>query len=117
MAIKAVRIKLKPDSLDKVQQWANEINARKDEALLSLANESVTIEAAFLDQIKEEYYLIYLMKGDLERSKAVASISENPIDTFHKQFKKCWESIEEMEPLVWLEQEPDPILTLLDVEE
>ena len=114
MQIKAVRIKLKPDSLEKARQWAHEINARKNEALLSLKNESVTLEAAFLDQIQGEYYLVYLMKGDLERSKAVAAKSQNPIDVFHQQFKKHWESIDEMEPLLWLEQSTVP--ELLDVE-
>ena len=36
MDVGAVLIKLKPDVLDQVEQWQNEMNARKDEAIETL---------------------------------------------------------------------------------
>lgn len=102
--IRCVKIKLKPNSSDKAKQWAHEINTRKNEALESLAKEGITLEAAFLDHIDGVDYLVYVMKGDILGSKAIAASSTSTLDLYHNQFKKdCWESIKELEPLVWLE--------------
>jgi Family of unknown function (DUF6176) len=50
---RCVKIKLIPDSLEKVRTWAKTINERKDEALATLRDEGVILEAAFLDQTVE----------------------------------------------------------------
>ncbi|MCA1636817.1 MAG: DUF6176 family protein, partial [Acidobacteria bacterium] len=54
-----VKIKLKPNSLEKVREWSKFINDRKDEVLATLRDESVILETAFLDQTDEGDFLIY----------------------------------------------------------
>jgi hypothetical protein len=104
--VKGVRIKLRPDSISKAKEWAEHINSGKAEVLSILRNEGINLEAVFLDHVAGNDYLIYIMKGDLEKSKAVAAASKYPMDIYHAQFKKhCWESRAEMEPLIWLEPE------------
>lgn len=102
--IHGVRIKLKPGCMGLAREWAETINARSGEALESLALEGITLEAAFLDRVGGDDYLVYVMRGDFEGAKKVAEASDLAIDAFHREFKKeCWESVTGMVPLVWLE--------------
>ncbi len=64
MQTRCVRIKLKPNALDKVRAWATELNARAGEAQEILKREGVVIESAFLDEIAGEQYLLYYMKAE-----------------------------------------------------
>ena len=69
---RCVKIKLKPNSLEKVREWAQTINERKDEALATLRDEGVILETVFLDQNSEGDFLIYVMKaGNFEQVKEV----------------------------------------------
>ncbi len=99
---RCVRIKLKPDSLEKVRAWATEANTRKAEALDILKREGVTIESAFLDEVVGEHYLVYYMKAEnLDKSQQIAAESAASLDAYHKQFKKdCWESVTVLEQLI-----------------
>lgn len=105
METRCVRIKLKPDSLDKVRAWQHEITTRKSEAIETLKNEGVVIESVFLDEVAGEHYLIYFMKeDDLAKSQQVAKASTMAIDAYHKQFKKdCWQSVHPLEQLIDLD--------------
>jgi hypothetical protein len=55
---RCVKIKLKPDSIEKVHEWARIINERKTEALATLHDEGVILESVFLDQNSEGDFLI-----------------------------------------------------------
>ncbi len=96
------RVRLKPNSIPKVREWAEELNSRKQEALETLKDEGVYIESAFLEQTSEADFLIYYMRMEsMEKAKAAVAKSAHPIDAYHKQFKiECWESREELELLV-----------------
>lgn len=59
-----VKIKLKPNSLERVREWAETMNARKDEALATLRDETVIVEAVFLDQTGEGDFLVTFMKAE-----------------------------------------------------
>ena len=105
MITKAVKIKLKPNSLGKVADWTKEINARKEEVLATLVDETVLFESAFLEKIsEEEAYLIYVMViEDTEQCRNAAKTSTHSIDAYHKQFKKdTWGSRKELETLISL---------------
>ena len=100
-----IKIRLKPNSVERVRQWANEINTRKDETLLTLKDEGVVIESVFLDQNSEGDFLIYYMKAEnfAEAKKAVVK-SIHKIDEYHRQFKKdCWLDGKKLEALIDLE--------------
>ena len=83
------RIRLKPDSLARVREWAREINSRRPEALATLAAEGVAIESVFLDSGAEGDFLVYYLRArSIEQAAAVAANSSASIDAFHQEFKR-----------------------------
>ena len=92
MEINCTVIELLPNSTEKVREWAAFLNANHDGALLSLKNEGVTIESAFVVTIAGKDYLIGYMRA-LDMSQAQAAVKESTlnIDAYHQSFKKaCW---------------------------
>ncbi|MEZ5428700.1 MAG: DUF6176 family protein [Pyrinomonadaceae bacterium] len=103
---RCVKIRLKPNSLEKAREWARVINQRKDEALATLRDESVILESVFLDQTDEGDFLIYLMKAEsFDKARAAVRESAHPIDEFHQNFKReTWEDGARLELLVDLDR-------------
>lgn len=101
-----VKIKLKPNSLGRVREWAETINARKEEALATLRDETVIVEAAFLDQTSEGDFLITFMKAeDMAKVREAVKSSTHEIDKFHQKFKQeTWEERKSLELLVDLDR-------------
>ena len=102
-----VKIHLKPNSLDRVREWAQTLNdSRRDEALATLADESVVLEAAFLDRTAEGDFLIYIMKAEsFDKAKQVAESSLHEIDAYHRAFKRdTWGTRTELELLLDLDR-------------
>jgi hypothetical protein len=100
------KIKLKPDSLERVREWARTLNeTRRAEALATLRDETVVLEAAFLDQASDGDYLIYIMKAaSFEKSREAAAASTHDIDRYHQDVKRStWEGRKELELLVDLD--------------
>jgi hypothetical protein len=83
-----VKIHLKPNSLDRVREWATTQNeSRRAEALATLADESVVLEESF------------------DKAKRVATKSLHEIDAYHKAFKRdTWSSRTELELLLDLDR-------------
>ena len=102
MKTKCVKIQLKPGCLERVREWAAEVNNRSDEALATLRDEGVFIESAFLDSTTDGDFLIYYMRGtNFERAQEASSQSQHPIDAYHKQFKQdCWSERRHLEALI-----------------
>ncbi len=105
METRCVLIKLKPNSIDRVREWANTLNARKDEALATLRDEEVMIESAFLYRSEDGDFLVYYMKAEnFQKAQKVAKESRHAIDDYHRQFKRdTWDSVEELELLLNLD--------------
>lgn len=103
--MRCVKIKLKPDSLEKVREWAKTINERKDEALETLRDEKVILETVFLDQNSEGDFLIYVMKAaSFAKARQAVQKSIHSIDEYHQNFKReCWEDGKRLEVLIDLE--------------
>ncbi|MGE0806700.1 MAG: DUF6176 family protein [Burkholderiaceae bacterium] len=97
-----VRIKLKPGSLPRVRQWAEQLNARRGEALRTLDAEGVSIESVFLDSAADGDYLVYYMRtASVEHARAVAARSTDEIDRYHQAFKRdTWEQARRLELLI-----------------
>jgi len=87
-----VVIELKPDSQQRVEEWAEFIRSNLEEALLTLKNEGVTIENYFLVNIDSKDYLIgYMRARSLQRATQTVKDSLSEIDAIHQQFKtECW---------------------------
>lgn len=107
METRCVKIRLKSGSVDRVREWARTLNeARRGEALATLRDETVVLEAAFLDHTAEGDFLIYVMTAQsFEQSRQAAMHSTHSIDEYHRQFKReVWQEIQELEPIVHLER-------------
>ncbi len=106
METRCVLIKLKPNSRDRVREWANTLNARKAEVLTTMQDEDVIVESAFLYRSEDGDFLVYYMKAEnLLKAQKVAKESRHAIDAYHKQFKRdTWGSVEELELLVDFER-------------
>ena len=83
-----VRVALKKGSTEAVKEWFRTLMDRRDETLVSLKNEGVVVESAFLDQQPDGDFLIYYMRAeDIEKAIAVFQNSSLAIDAYHKD---CW---------------------------
>lgn len=102
MKTRCTKIKLKRGCVEHARAWAAEINGRSDEALATLRDEGVVMEAAFLDQTSEGDFLIYFMRAeDFDQAGTRAKSSGHAIDAFHKQFQgDCWEDGTKLERLI-----------------
>lgn len=106
---RCVKIKLKPNSLEKVSEWAKTINERKDEALATLRDEGVILETVFLDQTSEGDFLIYVMKAEsFEKVKEASEKSTHAIDEYHRKFmSETYEDRNQLEILIDLDRIPE----------
>lgn len=102
---RCVKIKLKPDSVERAREWAKTLNERKTEALATLRDEGVILEAVFLDQTGEGDFLIYIMKAkSFEQAREAVRKSAHEIDAYHQVFKReTWAERKQLELLVDLE--------------
>ena len=103
---RCVKIRLKPNSIEKAREWARVLNERKTEAIETLRDESVILESVFLDQTNEGDFLIYLMKAEsFEKAKTAVTHSVHAIDEYHQNFKReCWMDGKRLEMLVDLDR-------------
>lgn len=102
METRAYRIKLKPGSIERVHEWAEEITRRRREAIATLRDETVVLECFFLEHAGDGDYLISIMTAEsFEQSRAAVEKSLRSIDAYHQQFKKdTWETGSRLELLV-----------------
>ena len=102
-----VRVRLKPNSVARVREWAKYIQEHKAEALQTLRAEGVSIETVFLESTAEGDFLVYYMRAtSLDQAKLVAAQSMAAIDQYHKAFKReSWAEVVKLELLLDLEQD------------
>jgi len=81
-------IKLKPESGPKVEDWAQTINSRREEAIQTIRDEGIEVESWFSFAIEgEDYLLCYVRSESLERAKEIYEQSSHAIDEYHQNFK------------------------------
>ena len=89
MDVGASIIELKPNSVERVEEWAKTINDRADEAIATLRDESVKLESWFhLSLDGKDYLLCYMRAESIKKAQKVVKSSPNAIDLYHQQFKK-----------------------------
>jgi Family of unknown function (DUF6176) len=89
MDVVANIIELKPNSLDRVEEWATILNERADEAIETLQDEGVKIESWFhLSLDGKDYLLCYMRAESIKKAHEVVQSSPHAIDIYHQQFKK-----------------------------
>lgn len=79
------RIKLKPNSHDKVKAWSQRLNSKASEVQKLIKAEGISVESAFLEKTPEGDFLIYYVRGhDLKKSREISQSSTHPLDIFHR---------------------------------
>jgi len=89
MDVVASIIELKPNSLDRVEEWATTLNKCADEAIATLQDEGVRIESWFYLALDEKDYLLCYMRAEsIKKAHQVVQSSPHAIDAYHQQFKR-----------------------------
>ncbi len=106
METRCFRIKLKPNSINRVREWARTINERKNEALETLRDETVIIESMFLERTEHDDFLIGYMKAEsFQKAWETIQKSVHAIDEYHRKFKEdTWGERVELELLIDLDR-------------
>lgn len=101
-----VRVRLKPDSLVRVREWASHIASHRDEALRTLDAEGVTVESVFLESTAQGDFLIYYMRSaSHDKARLAAKCATEAIDAYHQAFKReTWAGVERLELLLDLQR-------------
>ena len=56
--------RIEPRKVDRPREWTEDIKGREDEALATLENEGMHLEAAFVEDTDDGAFLVYVMKAD-----------------------------------------------------
>lgn len=102
----AVLIQLKLNRMADVQQWQQQLNQRKAEAIETLKAEGVFVESWFHVSLDGRDYLIaYMRATDIVKAQQIGREGQFAIDQVHKQFKSNWEKVYPAKLLLDLENE------------
>jgi len=83
-----MKTKIKKEFIEEVRVWFQTLKSQMEEMLISLENEKVLVESAFLDKQGDDFYLIYYVKAEnLSYAYKVFKKSTMAIDDYYKQ---CW---------------------------
>jgi Family of unknown function (DUF6176) len=99
MDVACYRIKLKPNSVAFVREWAARMNSEMTEVKKLLKKEGMSLESVFLETGADGDFLVYYLRSpDLRRTSEVSLSSNHPIDIYHRQLmKQIEESCTELE--------------------
>jgi hypothetical protein len=86
MDIECVRIKLEPDAIEVIQEWASRMNKEIKTVKELLHNEGMVCESVFLEEASDGNYLIYYLRShDLKKSRKISGASHHPLDIYHQE--------------------------------
>ena len=89
MEIRCVVIELKPNSFERVKEWASFIEKNKKHALETLKGETVTVENFFFVTLEGKDFLIgYMRAKSFDSASEIIKESLAEIDAYHKKFQK-----------------------------
>lgn len=84
--VRLVKRKIREGQVPKLKDWMAEIREREGEAIETLENEGMHSEAAFIEYVNGEHFLIYYMKADdIDEVYESFENSSYDIDEQHKQ--------------------------------
>ena len=102
MQVACYRIKLNPNSVPLVREWAARLNNEMTEVKKLLKEEGMSLESVFLEKGADGDFLVYYLRSpDLKKTREVSQASQHPIDIYHRQvMKQIAESHNELECLL-----------------
>ena len=102
-----IRYRLKPSKKEAVYEWTETVRSRREEAIQTLKDEAIYLEAAFLESRQDGDYICFIMEADdLEAAQKSAEQSSHDIDREFQQL--LTEIIAEEQP----SEEIDPLYLL-----
>lgn len=82
-----VKYKLKPGSRERLQEWREYSERHRSAVLKTLEREGVVYEAAFLDVVGEDSYLLYLLRAhDVNKAVQIFMQSMDEVDQYQHAF-------------------------------
>lgn len=85
MEVECIKIKLKPDAIDIVREWAARLNKEMEVVKELLRNEGMALESVFLDQSSDGNFLVYYLRSsNLKKSREISRASKHPLDAYHR---------------------------------
>ena len=99
--------RIEPGKTERLREWTAEIRDREDEALATLENEGMHLEAAFVEHTDEGDFLVYFMKADdVAAVSSAFEESDHEIDHEHAEVLgdvlASTERVGDYELLYWL---------------
>jgi hypothetical protein len=86
MEVECFEVRLKPDSLPIVREWAARMNREMNEVKDLLKNEGISLESVFLKESPDGPSLIYYLRAsNLKKAREVSRASKHPLDVYHQQ--------------------------------
>jgi hypothetical protein len=77
---------VRPEKVDRLRGWMDEIGGRRDEVLASYAQEGTRHELAYLVRGEDGPILVYIAEVEnIDRARAAFRESELPIDLEHRE--------------------------------
>ena len=84
--VQLIRYRLKDGETERMYEWMDKINSRREEAIETLQNENVLSEAAFLESRADgDYVSFYMEAEDLEAATEAFEESTHSIDQEFKE--------------------------------
>jgi hypothetical protein len=89
MEVECIRVKLKPNALPLVEEWADRLNKEVGTVKQLLRNEGMALESVFLEETPEGKFLIYYLRSaNLDKARKVSQASSHPLDIYHQEIMK-----------------------------
>jgi hypothetical protein len=77
--------RVRPDKIDRLRAWMEELSQRREEVLETFAHETVCHEAAWLMETVEGTILVYAIEAeDLDQAQRAVEENPLPIDLEHR---------------------------------
>ena len=91
MDIQCLKIRLKPDSLDKVKAWVKQFT-EMPEVSEALREESIHVESMFIEHTDEgEFLILYQRADDLQKANEFYAKTEHPANVAMRSFvEETW---------------------------
>lgn len=89
MEVECFEVRLKPESITIVREWASRMNKEMSEVKELLKSEGIVLESVFLKESADGASLIYYLRApDMKKAREVSRSSKHPLDLYHQQVMK-----------------------------
>lgn len=116
MKVALTRFRIKPDKINRVDEWLRELNQRIDECVVTLAREKMYVEVVFRERYNGEEFLYWF--SIQHESGEPLETSPHEIDKIHRAFgRECIDlSYGAVDPVPQVVMIPEHVAAAMDWE-